>query len=133
MRLLALLLASTVALAVAPPAFAADAFHSPTGNIGCAWADGELRCDIGTRHWSGVPKKPSWCHFDWALGFRMTRSSRVRWVCGSDTVLGLGPVLRYGSSWRHHQISCTMRRTGLTCHNRARHGFFMSRERWRRF
>ena len=42
-------------------------------------------------------------------------------------------VLAYGRSWHAGGITCTSRRTGLTCRNRDGHGFFVSRERWRLF
>jgi len=43
------------------------------------------------------------------------------------------PVLRYGRSWRRNSLSCISRRTGLTCRNRAGHGFTLSRERQQLF
>ncbi len=132
MRLLVLPFVLVIALSLVPAADAA-AFRSPSGNIGCMWVGGELRCDIGAHRWTGIPRKPAWCHFDWALGFRMNVRGHARWVCGSDTVLGIGPVLGYGRRWHRPHISCRMRTTGLTCRNQAGHGFFMSRGSWRLF
>ena len=43
------------------------------------------------------------------------------------------PTLPYGRTWVWHGIRCVARRTGLTCTNRDRHGFFLSRERQRIF
>jgi hypothetical protein len=37
------------------------------------------------------------------------------------------PPLRYGRTWLWHGIRCASRRTGLTCTNRDRHGFFLGR------
>jgi hypothetical protein len=42
-------------------------------------------------------------------------------------------VLRYGQRWQGGAFSCMSRRTGLTCRNRSRHGFFLSRTSWRVF
>ena len=44
-----------------------------------------------------------------------------------------GHVLRYGSRWTHAEVTCRSRTSGLTCRNRAGHGFFLSRQRSYRF
>jgi uncharacterized protein DUF6636 len=48
---------------------------------------------------------------------------------------GRGQLLRYGKtlSVAHGAIRCTSAFAGVTCTNRAGHGFFLSRERSRRF
>jgi hypothetical protein len=44
------------------------------------------------------------------------------------------PVLAYGKSRKFGtKMTCTSRRTGLTCRNTRDHGFFLSRERIRVF
>jgi hypothetical protein len=42
-------------------------------------------------------------------------------------------VLRYGKTWRHGSMRCTSTKKGLTCRNKSKHGFFLSRERSRFF
>ena len=42
-------------------------------------------------------------------------------------------VLGYGKTWSGGGIRCTSAEAGLTCRNKSGHGFFLSRERWRRF
>jgi hypothetical protein len=42
-------------------------------------------------------------------------------------------VLRYGRTYHGYGIRCTSRKLGLTCTNRSRHGFFLSRQRQRVF
>ena len=42
-------------------------------------------------------------------------------------------VLAYGKTWSGGGFRCTSALTGLTCRNKSGHGFFLSRERWRRF
>lgn len=42
-------------------------------------------------------------------------------------------VLRYGRSWSGGGLRCTSALKGLTCRNRAGHGFFLSRTRFRAF
>jgi hypothetical protein len=40
----------------------------------------------------------------------------------------LAPVLRYGHTWRERNLfRCTSGRNGLTCRNRAGHGWFIAR------
>jgi hypothetical protein len=43
------------------------------------------------------------------------------------------PILGYGRTWRRGGFACASRRTGVTCRNRAGHGFVLARERWRSF
>lgn len=42
-------------------------------------------------------------------------------------------VLGYGKTWSGGGLRCTSAVTGLTCRNKSGRGFFLSRERWRRF
>ena len=42
-------------------------------------------------------------------------------------------TLRYGGHWSGADVHCTMQTSGLTCTNRSRHGFFLSRQRQRYF
>ena len=43
------------------------------------------------------------------------------------------PTLGYGRTWSFHGFACTSQRIGLTCRNRSRHGFFLSRALERTF
>jgi hypothetical protein len=115
--------------ATAAPAF----FQSPTGNIGCAIARSGVRCDIRERHWR-PPPKPASCPVDWGNGVNLGRSGRARFTCAGDTVLGMGRTLAYGQSIKRRQFVCTSRRRGMRCSNsRNGHGFFLSKQRVRRF
>jgi uncharacterized protein DUF6636 len=134
---LAALLAS---LAVVPVAGAQPlvlvGFRMPSRNIACALepavgaAPAVLRCDI----LSGLRPEPRRaCELDWT-GLSLGRTGRARPTCAGDTVDDRRmPILRYGRTWRRGGFACTSRRTGLTCRNRARHGFVLARERWRTF
>jgi hypothetical protein len=127
--------ALAVAGAFATAATGADSrfFRTPSGNIGCAIFQGELRCDIRT----GLkprPPRPAGCELDWGFGLTLGRTGRAGVVCAGDTVLDPDArVLPYGSTWRRSGIVCTSRATGLTCKNASGRGFFLSRQRWRRF
>jgi hypothetical protein len=111
-------------------------FATPSGNIGCVYArmsgsPTELRCDIN----SGLrpkPARPKGCNLDWGDSLAMEKHGRVYTVCHGDTALG-GKPLAYGRTWRHDGFTCTSRTSGLTCKNLSGHGFFLSRERSRRF
>jgi hypothetical protein len=114
----------------------ANRMRTPSGGIGCEFRPQppvRLRCDVngGVRP---IPPRPETCQFEWGPGFEMGRKSRPEIVCGSDTV-NLAPqtTLAYGETWRRPGFTCVSRRSGLTCRNTGRHGFFLSTQRSRRF
>lgn len=109
-------------------------FRTPSGNIGCQGdtATSSIRCDIVARDWR-PSAKPASCDFDWGNAVGLRRTGATRFLCVSDTVLGIGPKLSYGRSRRIGSITCTSRQRGLTCINRAGRGFELSRQRLRRF
>jgi hypothetical protein len=107
-------------------------FHTPSGNIGCYADGGYLRCDIGQKSWQGPPR-PASCMGAYGDSFIMTATGRPRWGCHGDTALRSGHALRYGATWRSGAFTCTSRLNGLTCTNRAGHGFFLSRQSYRTF
>jgi hypothetical protein len=110
-------------------------FRTPSGNIGCIYNSSpqSLRCDIRT----GLkprPTRPASCDLDWGDSVSLGRTGRTKLVCHGDTVFGSdGRVMRYGTTWKRGPFTCTSRTIGLTCRNAAAHGFFLSRQRWRRF
>lgn len=128
----ALALAASTASA-APSRFVA--FKTPSGNIGCIYADGPhyLRCDIR----SGLrprPPHPQGCQGEYGDSISMNRTGRARLVCHGDTALDpRARVVKYGSTLRVGPFACTSRTTGLTCSNASGRGFFISRERYRLF
>jgi hypothetical protein len=112
----------------------AEGLQMPSRNIGCIFSQSPryVRCDVRT----GLrppPPRPSSCDLDWGYGLEMTLVSRPKTLCAGDTTLGQGPVLAYGASLEIEGFTCVSQRVGLRCTNRARHGFFLSRERWRKF
>jgi hypothetical protein len=135
--LAAAVLAALVVLAASaqgsPRAFVS--FKTPSGNIGCiadSSSGGYLRCDIR----SGLRPRPrsSSCNGEYGDSLSMTRNGRVGFTCHGDTTLDpRARVLAYGRTWRGNGFACTSRTTGLTCQNAAGHGFFLSRESYRRF
>jgi len=128
----AFLLAVVVALAL-PAAAQPVSFHfrTPSGNISCFGEPSFVRCDISRTSVKPPPKPPS-CEFDWGNAFGLGQRSRGRRLCVSDSTFGAPRVLHYGQTVRiGRRLSCTSRRTGLTCRNLAGHGFLLSRDRIR--
>ena len=111
-------------------------FRSPTGNIGCAIAEGTARCDIRNRDWSPAPR-PAGCSREtgYGQGLIVEATRRAHFVCAGDTALNPnGPVLAYGRDSRVDDFTCKSRVDGVTCTNRSSgHGFFINRVRYRIF
>ncbi len=112
----------------------AEGLQLPSRNIGCIFGRSPryVRCDVRT----GLrppPPRPAGCDLDWAYGLEMTAVSRPKTFCAGDTALSQGPVLAYGATLRILGFTCVSQRAGLRCTNRARHGFFLSRQSWRTF
>jgi uncharacterized protein DUF6636 len=105
-------------------------FQMPSGNIGCRYGGGTLRCDIR----SGLDPEPRRdCDLDWT-GLSVEADGKARPVCAGDTVLDSNArTLDYGRKWKRNGIVCRSRRSGLRCHNRKDHGFFLSRDNWDTF
>ena len=121
------------ALILAPSVSAAKYFHSPSGNIGCGVSKQGARCDIREKDWN-PPRRPSACNRDWGYGLTLGMTGKGRFFCGSDSLLGIGTRLGYGKSIRRGRFKCMSREDGMKCINvRNRHGFFIARERYRRF
>jgi hypothetical protein len=139
-------LSATVACATGPAVAgpqAFGAFKTPSGNIVCAHSVGaaagtnSVECGIQ----SGLQPAPrnTCTDLDYS-GKRVSLRASGRAtpvICASDPgaflYLQRARVLAYGSSWRGGGLTCTSRRTGLTCTNHSGHGFFLSREHWRAF
>lgn len=135
MRLHLLAAGLTVAAvgAAAAPAAADGTFRTPSKNIACAVETFGVRCDIQKRDWS-PPPKPRSCRFDWGSGLNLGNRGRARINCTSDTLLGQGRILNYGSSMTAGRFTCRSRTSGVRCVNTKNgHGFTMSRQAYTRF
>ncbi len=110
-------------------------FRTPSGNIGCIAYTGPttLRCDIK----SGLrpnPVRPKSCHLDYGDSLSMSPTGRSVFVCHGDTVFDpKSKVLGYGKTFTWGPFRCASRSAGLTCRNSAAHGWFISRQSYRRF
>ena len=134
--LTATLVASSALLISASSAMALTSFATPSRNIGCIGDRTEVRCDI-RESTATPPTKPKNCEFDWGDAFAVGPKGRGHGVCHGDTALPAPGqrirILKYGTSITLGKITCTSRRTGLTCRNTADHGFFLSRQKIRVF
>ncbi|MFN8081630.1 MAG: DUF6636 domain-containing protein [Kineosporiaceae bacterium] len=118
--------AGSVSRTITPPAGDFYRFQSGTRNIACAMTSTEVRCDIAAHTWT-APPQPAECEWDWGNGLNV-RTGGAAFTCASDTVLGEGTVLPYGTSVRHGQFVCTLLTSHVECRNRAGHGFVLSRQ-----
>jgi hypothetical protein len=120
----------SISPATATAALHGRKFQMPSGNIGCLLHSGVLRCDI----LSGLNPEPERdCDVDWT-GLSLDSDGKASPVCAGDTVMDRDArTLKYGHKWKRNGITCTSRRSGLRCHNRKHHGFFLSRDDWDTF
>ena len=126
---------SAAVLALCPPASSSAAFtqfSTPSKNIGCVSDFAFLRCDVRTTTVK-APPRPRSCDLDWGDAFQMSASSGAHRLCHGDTALGGRRILGYGRSLRIGPFRCTSTMAGLTCRNRAGHGWFLSRNPIRLF
>ena len=123
-------LAAAILVLVFAGAANAAGFRTPSKNIACQVFSGSLRCDI----LSGLRPEPRRsCELDWT-GLTLPAKGRGQAACAGDTVFDpRAPILRYRQTWRRGPFVCVSRRAGFRCTNRAGHGFFLARERWRLF
>ncbi|HUQ63107.1 MAG TPA: DUF6636 domain-containing protein [Acidimicrobiales bacterium] len=108
-------------------------FSMPSGNIGCTMQSGGgvVRCDIRQRDWA-PPVKPADCEYEFGRILILGRTSGFG--CASDTALGAGPVLPYGSTARQGEYECRSDEVGVTCTNlESGHGFLLSAAEYRLF
>jgi hypothetical protein len=123
------------------PAPKYGAFKTLSGNIVCGYAigsDGSASMECGIKSGLEPPPRPIHCQAGDPNDKRVSLTATGRAVpvlCAGDPgpflVEAKARVLGYGRTWSAGGISCTSATAGLTCRNRAGHGFFLSRERWR--
>ena len=120
-------------------------FKTPSGNIVCYHSPGPkdlpqafLACGIKSGLKPAPPRRT--CSEGGYAGDRveLLATGRVSVPsCAGDPGALAGEsaarVLGYGKTWSGGGIRCTSALTGLTCRNKSGHGFFLSRESWRRF
>ena len=115
------------------------AFQTPSRNIACALTSATAstpafaRCDIAARTWK-APKKPKDCPLDYGNGVILEDSKHGQLTCAGDTLLHQGDVLPYGQRLEAGAVACQVVTAGVTCANASsKHGFFISRTKYRLF
>lgn len=104
-----------------------ESFVMPSGNIGCLYMAGSIRCDIR----SGlVPEPPVECPVDWT-GLTLTAGRSAGPTCAGDGEDSAEyPELAYGRSWSVGDITCDSESSGLTCTDTSGNGFELARAGW---
>ncbi len=123
-----LTLAGALFLVTGASAASPNSFRLPSGNIGCIYSDGSLRCDVrsGLRP---APKRA--CELDWT-GIVFPTAGKPQPECAGDTAIdSRARVIPYGGKWTRGGFTCFSQRAGLRCTRRNGHGFFLSRSSWR--
>jgi hypothetical protein len=77
---------------------------------------------------------PKDCRLAYGDSLEMSATGRPGLTCHGDTVFDpRAKVLAYGRTFTSGPFRCTSQSAGLTCRNRAGHGWFLSRQSYRRF
>lgn len=127
-----------VAGAARSQSFRDRGFIMPSKNIYCLVEfdppDSQLRCEIvsGLKPLPPRPTKQP-CELDWGSGVVLPNRGKTSVLCAGDTIRAAYPTLNYGRTWKRAGFTCTATTKGLTCTNASRNGFFLSRDRWKRF
>jgi hypothetical protein len=138
------LLGATSSAAAAHRPTAIPGIRSPSGNIRClvvphAAAAPGLFCSIGHATYSAALQHRCSAPptgLDWH-GFELPAATKGAVSCSGGILYDPATqrpayrTLPYGQSWGRGPFACTSRIAGMTCSNRAGHGLFVSRERWR--
>ena len=108
-------------------------FRTPSGNIHCMLIDGDegsmADCEIVSIDKFTLPlKRQADCELDWGNRFELMTEQGPSMPCYGDTVRDpKSRVLGYGKSIQLGNITCTSKKTGLTCTDGSGHGFTLSR------
>lgn len=116
-------------------------FRTPSGNIGCVYANlppdkPKLRCDIrsGLHNPKLPPRGNCSTEVDFGQGLWINTTGSAHIVCAGDTALNpQAKALPYGTSFVHAGFRCDSKSIGLTCRNESGHGFFLNADVWRLF
>lgn len=102
----------------------------PCKNIGCAFYGGVIRCDIK----SGLKPEPKRkCELDWT-GLYLDSDGKAGPECAGDTACDPDSPSSITATGGSARGSCVAPGgSGLRCHNRKGHGFFLSRDSWDTF
>ena len=118
MRRVFLVVGMVAALAALMPALARGDFKQPGGGVYCALNRGVPEVLTCWRAKTGLTLAMTWRS---RASFDTLRANR-------NTFEDFAPALRVGHTWSFRSLfTCKMAANGLTCKNRAKHGWFMGR------
>ena len=125
-------------LAQGPAEAQSAGFESPSGNITCFvfhpadqeiayHEDWPLMCLIFEANWQA--SGGGGCDLDETRAILLPTNGPAMdgWECHGDVFWPISGAIGYGSTWRFHNISCSMERTGVSCTNGRGNGFKLSR------
>ncbi len=96
-----------------------EQFRTPSGNIGCVYGDGSLRCDIRSRI-VPAPPKPKGCDLDWGGGYGLHKTGRAYVICAGDTAIDPhSRMIAYGTTWQRGAFRCASRLEGYAARTPA--------------
>jgi hypothetical protein len=115
-------------------------FQTPSGNIVCGagWYPGlkpQVVCDVIKHTWKLPPPPPGGCRdISWGQPIlNATGPGRFHCTGGAAANWTGNPTLGYGVSRHFGPFRCVSRVSGLSCYNRAGHGFTLARASYRFF
>ena len=121
-------------------------FKTPSSNIVCSYfiqvgsraSESNVGCVVKSGLKPAPPRRP--CQDGGYAGDRVYLgvTGRVQVPsCAGDpgpyVYVDVARVLGYGKTWSGGGFRCISALSGLTCRNKSGHGFFLSRESWRKF
>lgn len=122
-------------------------FETPSKDIICGYffvggTPALLECGVASGLIPPAPRPPrsfGSCQVDDPASdrVRLHGAGETFSFCAGDpgviALQGRVPTLGYGASIHKGPFTCSSATSGLTCRNSAGHGFFLSRQSWRRF
>ena len=108
------------------PALAQTSFLVQGGNVGCHVGPSWVSCSVQQRVWA-APIEPVSCKTDWGNTIFMQGTKAAKFVCGgSSAITPSAKVIPVGWDDTVGNITCQVRRIGVDCFSKQRHGFVIS-------
>jgi hypothetical protein len=108
-------------------------FRTPSSSNYCVIGENGVSCQVKVNP-DTIPPKPLSCKNNWGGRFSLGLQGKGARICYSDSLVNSDSiVLKYNTSIKSNGITCTAKKTDLTCINKDRKGWELSRERQRFF
>jgi hypothetical protein len=107
------------------PALAQTSFLVQGGNVGCHVGPGWVSCSVLQRVWAAPA--PASCKTSWGNTVFMQGAKAAKFVCGGSSAISpSAKVIPDGWDNKVGNITCQIRRVGVDCFSKQRHGFVIS-------